>query len=296
MFIVPEKYDVVLTFSPIEEITGHWFEVFEYYYYLKVHEFRPCMLFHAPTISKEVIMETLQDKYSVEISTDDFFVLSYEEMLIGCPLAICLVCDGNFDSLQQKGIKIVAKKILGFGCGNVTIPYGNYKNAEFLLDKRVYSVNYGTHYVKKIYADILKYPSTKENNTLFYITKNCRLFEPEMLVNLLKSDYSEYDRHVIITNDERYDELKNNSNIEIVYPPLKNMFDRFTTYVYTPIPRKFDCSPRLISECKLFGRNVDYYHIDYFDVGLETRKKDLDDGSVWMREDDIIIKLLREYM
>ena len=296
MFIVPEKYNVVLTFSPIEEITGHWFEVFEYYYFLKIHGFVPCMIFHSPNISKEVILETLQDKYSIEISTEDFYVLSYKESLIGCPLAVCLVCDGNFDSLQQKGIKIVAKKILGFGCGTVSTPYGNYKNAEFLLDKRIYSKQSGIHYVKKIYADILRYPTYKENNTLFYLTKNCRLFEPKLLNDLLTSDYLNYDKHIIITNDERYDVLKDIPNINVVYPPLKNLFDKFTTYVYTPIPRKFDCSPRLISECHLFERTVDYYHIDYFDVGLETRRRDLIEGTVWLKESDSIIDILRKYI
>ena len=37
-------YDVVLTFSPIEEITGHVFEVFDYYLFLRDY-FKVGMLF-----------------------------------------------------------------------------------------------------------------------------------------------------------------------------------------------------------------------------------------------------------
>lgn len=295
MFIVPEKYNVVLTFSPIEEITGHWFEVYEYYYFLKRHGLKPCMLFQSPNVNEIVISKTLQDKYVNCSVLEDFYVLSYEEKLIGCPLAVVIVCDGNFKSLREKGIKIVAKKIFGFGCGDITIPYGDYSDAEYLLDKRIYSVNYGIHYVKKIYADILRYPTEKENNTLFYLTKNCRLFELEKIIDIINDDYKEYDRHIIITNDERYDVLKHYKNVDVIIPPLLNMFNKFSTYIYTPIPRKFDCSPRLISECMLFNRNVEYYHIDYFDSGLEIRKKDLLEDKVWLTDDDEILNILGKY-
>ena len=106
MFIVPEKYNVVLTFSPIEEITGHWFEVYEYYYFLKRHGLKPCMLFQSPNVNEIIISKTLQDKYVNCSVLEDFYVLSYEEKLIGCPLAVVIVCDGNFKSLREKGIKI----------------------------------------------------------------------------------------------------------------------------------------------------------------------------------------------
>jgi len=35
MIKIDEKYDVVLTYSPISEITGHVFECFDYYLFLR---------------------------------------------------------------------------------------------------------------------------------------------------------------------------------------------------------------------------------------------------------------------
>ena len=295
MFILPEKYNILLTFSPIKEITGHWFEVFEYYHLFKENNFRPFMLFHSPTLSKEDIISSLREKYCVPIPIEDIHVLTEVEHFIASPLAVALVCDGNFSSLREQGVKILAKKILGFGCGDVSIPYGDYKDAEYLLDKRVYdNVSYGIDYTKKIYAELLLRPETKKPNALFYLTKNCRSMSLTGLQNAIL-EYPEYEEHIIITPDEeKYAALK--GHVRIVKPPFKNMFNEFDTYIYTPVPRHFDCSPRLIAECALFDRRVEYYDIDYFDVGLETRKKDIESGVVWMKKDDELIEIVERYL
>lgn len=295
MFILPEKYNVLLTFSPIQEITGHWFEVFEYYHIFKENNLRPYMLFHSPTLSKEDIISSLKEKYCVPIPEEDIHVLTEVEHFIAAPLAVTLVCDGNFLSLTQHHIKILSRKILGFGCGDVSIPYGDYKDAEYLLDKRVYfNISYGINYTKKIYSELLLRPKKKKPNALFYLTKNCRSMSLTGLQNAIL-EYPNHREHIIVTPEiDRYSSLK--GNVRIVSPPLQNMFEEFDTYVYTPVPRHFDCSPRLIAECSLFGRTVDYYHIDYFDRGLEVRKQDIESGYVWMKKNDEIIDIVRSYL
>ena len=295
MFIVPKEYNVVLTFSPIQEITGHWFEVFEYYCILKTAGLKPYMLFHSPTVSFDEVCKALEEKYILPMPKNDMMVLSEREKFIGCPNAVALVCDGNFFTLEKHNIKILAKKVLGFGCGDVSTPTGSYKDAEYLLDKRVYNTPYGIDYVKKIYADILREPTTRKNNTLFYLTKNCRAFSPLRLQEIIDTDLREYDEHIIVTPDTTsYSSLR--GNVRVVQPPMKNMFNEFDTYIYTPTPRHFDCSPRLIAECSLFDRRVEYYDIDYFDKGLEVRKEDIENGSVWMKNDDAIIPIVEAYL
>jgi hypothetical protein len=107
-------------------------------------------------------------------------------------------------------------------------------------------------------------------------------------------DLQTFDEHIIITPDESYTNLR--GNIRIVKPPLKNIFNEFDTYIYTPTPRHFDCSPRLIAECALFDKRVEYYDIDYFDVGLETRIRDIESGCVWLKKDDNIISIMERYL
>ena len=80
-------------------------------------------------------------------------------------------------------------------------------------------------------------------------------------------------------------------------PPVDNLFDKFSTYIYTPVPRKWDCSPRFIAECKYYGKEVIYHNIDYWDVdlGLYWRKHDIDNefDSLFLRDADEIIPILQ---
>lgn len=291
MFILSEKYNVLLTFSPIREITGHWFEVFEYYYFLKKHGFFPCMLFNSPGIQKSTIIVALKEKYSCSISEEDIFVLEDNEHIIAAPNSVVIVCDGNFYSLERHGIKIISKKTLGFACGQKPVYSKRY---EYLLDKRIYNVDYGIDYAKKIYAEILRKPERSDNNALFYLTTNCRLFDVNSLQRIIDEEFCEYDKCIIVTNNKMYSSLS--GNVSVLYPPVKNLFNMFRTYVYTPVPRKFDCSPRFIAECALFGKNVEYYNIDYNDAGLEARILDIGSNKVWIKDDDEIIDIIKGFM
>jgi len=48
---------------------------------------------------------------------------------------------------------------------------------------------------------------------------------------------------------------------------------KFDTYIYTPVQRQFDCSPRLVTECFLHKKNV-LIDLPYVDIGLQTRYND----------------------
>lgn len=290
MIRVDKTYDIVLMHSPIEEITGHWFEMFEYYAYLRAYGYKSCMLFFTNSVEKESIISAFREKYSVEICNEDIVVIKKENLII-CPHAICIVCDGNFQSLSRHGIVIVSKKTYGFGCGNVDFPTGDYKNATYLLDKRVYNVPYGVHYVKKIYSDIFKIPNYRKTGTaLLYLTKNCRYFSSDGVFEMMRD--MDYKHYLIVTpNISEYRDLPNTT---VVNGPIKNLFEKFDDYIYTPVPRHFDCSPRFIAECSMFHKNVVYYHINYHDIGLETRIKDIESGACWLKPNDDIIRIIKK--
>ena len=63
---------------------------------------------------------------------------------------------------------------------------------------------------------------------------------------------------------DEYDYL---DGVEQVLAPLPDFFDQFDTYIYTPVHRKFDCSPRLVTECFLQNKKI-FMHLDYMDIGL----------------------------
>lgn len=125
--------------------------------------------------------------------------------------------------------------------------------------KNIQSINY----VKKILFSRLREYKEKANKTLIYCTPNCR--EVKKLYN---DDY--------LVQDNKF-ELKT--------------FKDFNKYIYTPTNNKFDCSPRFIKECEYFGIPVQY-DIDYFDIGLETRKSDTLE-FLELENDNQIIEILK---
>lgn len=256
--------------------------------------FKASMVFQTPGISRDTILKTLFDKYNYPIVEDDIYVFSEIEQLIACPDSTIIVCDGNFHSLADYGIKIIAKKIYGFGCGRVEYPPIEYKDAIYLADERVYPETPGgtISYTKKIFRDILRHPtivSDVSKTGMMYLTKNCRDFPKEAVQEVFRKINLETLLIVTPVPDE-YRGL--GESIIPVKPPVQNLFSMFGTYIYTPVPRKFDCSPRLVAECSLFNKEVLYWDINYEDIGLQTRIQDIESGNVWLKEDDEIIRIL----
>lgn len=97
-------FDVVLTFSPIDEITGHVFEVFDYYLFLRGY-YKVGMLFLG-NMSSDKLKIAFESKYIVpfdEISKD-FIYYSKEQLMTRNTFyfdnnTVVLVTDGNIHAL-----------------------------------------------------------------------------------------------------------------------------------------------------------------------------------------------------
>ena len=63
LYKIPE-YDVVLTYSPIIEITGHLFECFDYYLFLHERYKVGIMLFNGMLVS--ALRTAFESKYNIE--------------------------------------------------------------------------------------------------------------------------------------------------------------------------------------------------------------------------------------
>jgi hypothetical protein len=75
---IDEKYDVILTFSPINEITGHIFECFDYYLFLRDY-YKVGILFLG-SIKEEKLKNVFNDKYIVNYDDvkNDFIIIPSE--------------------------------------------------------------------------------------------------------------------------------------------------------------------------------------------------------------------------
>ena len=270
-------------------ICGHIFEVIDYFYILKDF-FDTRILFIGLT---ETDFKTTLLKYnftSEEIKLILSCTIFHEThpSIIKCENI--LFTDGDITTMKYT--TFLSKSVIAFVCGNKEIRYNNDPKFYILQDNRIYDpvqIN-GINYKKKILFDKLKKPNIK-NNTLMYCTGNCRLYDIEEIKKYIETHNENI---ILLTDNDYYDSLSNICNV------IRTPYDKFmeiNKYVYTPISRKWDCSPRLIAECFYFGIEVEYLNIDYYneDLGLYYRKLDIETNfdSLYLTDNDEIVNILK---
>ena len=302
MVTINKKYDVILTYSPIIEITGHIFECFDYYLFLKQYYKVGILFFDSLPIEKLKTM--FESKYIFkfdDIYNDLIFVnrknLNENTLVSFGKNTVVLLTDGNLESLEYNKIFLATTKLLGFLCEDKTYADVKINNKiTYLQDYRIYGPNpnfKSYNYVKKIPFKFYKQINrVNENIGLMYVTFVCRKITREIIEQYHKLSRCEKTLLVVPYKISEYDNIP---NIEQVIAPLDNFFEKFDTYIYTPVKRKFDCSPRLVSECIFYGKNV-YLNLDYEDPGLENRYNDAitDINKITLQDSDDILKYIAE--
>lgn len=283
MIKIDDQYDIILTYSPIIEITGHIFECFDYYLFLSQYYKVGILFFNGLNIDKlEIVWNS---KYNISFSNikHDIIQLNISNTLqrpytiikFGKNTKVILV-DGNIQSLEYNNIILSTTKLLAFACEN-TIAYKDIKlnsHIIYLQDYRIYGKNKyfnSIHYIKKIpFKFYKKSTSPNKNIGMMYMTYVCRKIEPCIIEEYHKKSGCSKSFLIVPYKLPEYDTI---NNVEQCEAPIENLFDKFDTYIYTPINRKFDCSPRLITECFMHNKKV-FKQLDYYDIGLETRYND----------------------
>lgn len=293
-----EKYDLWITYSWSNNnhgVCGHTFELIDYYLFLKNY-FKVGALI-AEDITPEIFFELVSEKY--DLSTEELEDFKKDVVFCNRPSLVkgsnLLITDGGIRSLAN--VTLFFKNIFHFACGDFEIKDNKKDNVYILQDMRVYEDCYnGIDYVKKInFARYKKNRDGGANDILIYGTKNCRNIPSEMYDELLEL-YPERN-FICLTSKENKPKL---ISPRMSYPemPLKDLFSKFGTYIYTPVPRKFDCSPRFLAECKFYNKEVVFHRIDYWqeDKGLYWRNWDIENNfsSLFLNENDAIIEIIKE--
>jgi hypothetical protein len=284
-----DNYDLVLTYSwgkSDHGICGHTFEAIDYYWILKDH-FNCCLLF-AENFNEKSIERVLRSKY-------DFDESEIRQILDNClfiykPKIVVtkniLFTDGGMHNLKDVIIKCDNKFI--FSCSR-------YDSEGYIIleDKRVYGRD-NIDYKKRILFDRLRVVGKSDHKTLLYLTNNCRRITDDDFIDLSYRN----EKYICLVND--MDNIYHHPNFTYQIAPIGDLYERFDKYLYTPVSRKWDCSPRFIAECKWYGKEVEYYNIDYWeeDLGLKYRAYDIDNnfGSIQLKSGDEIIGILGEYI
>jgi hypothetical protein len=169
-----------------------------------------------------------------------------------------------------------------------------YKHITYLQDYRIYGKNKcfkSINYVKKLpFKFYKKSLSPNSNIGMMYMTYVCRKVEPYIIEQYHKKSGCSKSFLIVPYKLPEYDTINNVKQLEA---PINNLFDKFDTYIYTPVNRKFDCSPRLVTECFMHNKNV-FKDLDYYDIGLETRYNDCINNldSLNLTDNDKILEIL----
>lgn len=314
IFKLDKNYDIFLSLTWEQNhehgISGHIYEIIDYFFILN-KQFKVGIFFGESINNWDEFKRLILQKYS--FSNEE--LKDYENNTFYCnrPTIITgkniLFVDGAIKArFVNNGTILKFKNIFSFKCSNhcnhtlFDIPY----NIQLLSDLRVYSDiipeenKIALHYIKKIlfkkYIQIDK--CTVNNTALLYITSNCRSITHNNLTNLINS-YG-FDKYIAITNTpEKFNDY-HDERVSFIRPGLDKLFEKFNTYIYTPLSGKFDCSPRLIAECKYYNKEVIYHNIDdeylKIDRGLRVRKNDIINSfnTLFLEDKDEIVDILNE--
>lgn len=303
MITIDKKYDVILTYSPIIEITGHIFECFDYYLFLRNY-YKVGILFFGG-LKKDKLKIAWDSKYTVpfELIEKDLIIIdnknfgNHSLLVSFSHNTVVFLTDGNIESLRCNRIILMCKHLVGFLCEDpVKTPSKQYSKISYLQDYRIYGRNNLFHsydYVKKLPFKYYKKSSpTGKNIGMMYVTFVCRKITPDVIRECHeKSGCSK----TLLIVPYKLSEYENIENVEQRVAPIDNFFDCFDTYIYTPVQRHFDCSPRLVTECFLNNKKV-IMDLNYKDIGLQTRYNDCVNNfeSLNLKDDDQILKIIQE--
>ena len=276
--IINDNSEILLTTSWgnfTHGISGHLFEIIDYYLILKNH-------FDVKILIPENMMffeDIIRDKYNldnIEIKEIIDNTIFEEKPTLVKSNNIFFV-DGAWDNIEK--LNIIAKNIICFACGTLSILDHNKDNTHILLDYRVYPKipKNAVNYKKKLLLGRYRKISNTGEKTLIYATGNCRKLE-------------------------QYPNIPNLLVIEDKSKPVLNLFDKISAYYYTPTPRHSDCSSRLLVECKYYKKKVildnevQKYLDDGDDRGLFYRLQDIENNfeSLFLTYDDEIINIIKD--
>ncbi len=245
----------------IKNLSGHLFELFDYYFILSKKYPTKILIPEKTTLNH--IKTIINTRYKETIPDNDIII---ETDYIAKSPVVLNVDDCHYH-LQLNRKKFITNKFYSFACGDSYFTPKNLKDITILADKNIYKGFYFIDYKKKIY-DKIKQIKNPNETVFLHLTKSCKKISSELLGSIIQN----FKHLTIYTDYLNPGDFSIYKNVKI----LKNqgIFDfNFTKYIYTPVSRGFDCSPRLIIECCILGVPVIFYGIRYRDSGLFERIK-----------------------
>lgn len=294
---------IVLLYYDEDIATGGFYDNFEYYYILRKHFGNGVILKYITSHTKEDCMIQLNDKY-VNIEKDiwdGIEFLPHKRGKLFSTEKVDIVFSAISATLiwfvHHKNI-LVANTYMGLcDIPELVEPSPYYKHLKLLYDERVFSRE-GRYmpYRKKILFDKYRTKHFGEGKHEFLINLSLteRRYQREWLesvIDTLKKD-GDVATYIDNKNTEYYKWLED--KVTIYKPPIKDFMGLFNTFVYIPYTDGHDSTPRLIPECKFYGKGVMMHTDDFRKSGGFYRYNDTVDNfeSLWLKKNDELISII----
>lgn len=172
-----------------------------------------------------------------------------------------------------------------------------YKRYYTMHDERIFEFNdNGKPYRKKLYFDIFK---KNQYGAKYDYMINLSIPQRRFPKDVMMEVFQKYDGEIAIyvgkRNWKHYLWANRLDNVHLLMPPIQDFMGMFHTLIYLPYNDGWDATPRLIPECKFYGKEVIYHDIvEKVKAGGYYRSLDTEQDfkGLWLREDDEIVKLV----
>jgi len=156
-----------------------------------------------------------------------------------------------------------------------------------LCDYDVYPNGVGEQFEKIINFSI--YKSFKHDIKYQYLFLGTNEIYYKEIEKVIGNNYMLYQSHGIITYPDKYlNPSYNNINV-----PVNNLLGSFETYVYTK--PNFDPAPRIIQECRYFGKKVLYLRDKNIkDGGMVYWNRPTPNKEIYLNNINILVKLMNK--
>jgi len=293
-------------------VNGGFFDNFEYYYLIKKH-FTDCnVIFRLLTDHpKEDVVKILTDKYeNIEeevfehILIGPYFCGKLLREPVACSDILFCATNSAIYWILQNGNMLSTKFYLGLADYKDIHPKQTklYKNSLTLADERVFNykgINWKPYRKKILFDKFKKKEYSAKYDYMLNVSLVTRRYSREYILSLFDELGGSVALYTGQKNKDYYAWVQEEGRAALIVPPVEEFMGLFKTFVYLPYNDGFDATPRLIPECKFYGKEI-----MYFDEMMETksggyyRYKDTmeDFKGLFLNENDEVIKIVEQIL
>lgn len=309
---------IVVLYYDEDIANGGFYDNFEYYYILRKH-FGSDVIYKCSTnYNEENCLKQLNDKYE-NIEPDIWNGIQFISHKRGklyetrkVDIVFGAISASLFWFIKHLNI-LAADTYMGLCDTHHLIPESTYyKDSKLLYDERVFSSEGRFKpYRKKILFD--KYRNKEfgaKHDYMINLALAERRYSKTFMINLINQlpkgstigvyiDNKNKEYYSWLTAFNKTDYFKESNNrITIYEPPIKDFMSLFKTFIYIPYTDGHDSTPRLIPECKFYGKEVMMRTEGFKKSGGHYRYNDTINyfDSLWLKENDEIITIIEEVL